>query len=125
VRRAVLVVDDNAIIRQAICRLFTSEEDFNVCGEAANGREAIAKAQELRPDLVITDLSMPVMNGLEAARIIKSIMPAVRIIMFTEYDDNYLRKEADAAGISAVLSKSQHISLLIGKARSLFLAGAA
>jgi len=125
VRRAVLVVDDNSMIRQAICRLFTADEDFDVCGEAKNGREAIAKAQELRPDLIVIDLSMPIMNGLEATRAIKKIMPAVRIIMFTEYDDDFLKQEAHSAGISAVLSKSEHISRLVGTARGLFLAGAA
>jgi two-component system chemotaxis response regulator CheB len=58
-------VDDNPLVRQAVCELFTREGDFDVCGEAENGREAIEKAQLLRPNLIVTDLSMPVMNGLE------------------------------------------------------------
>jgi YesN/AraC family two-component response regulator len=66
--RPSLIVDDNTHVRRAVCELFKREEDFTVCGEAANGREAIAKALELHPDLIVLDLSMPVMNGLDAAR---------------------------------------------------------
>jgi CheY-like chemotaxis protein len=73
--RSVLVVDDNPIVRRRLCELFTREGDFNICGEAENGREAIEKAQLLRPDLIVTDLSMPVMNGLEETRVLKKLMP--------------------------------------------------
>jgi chemotaxis response regulator CheB len=59
----VLIVDDNASIREALCELFKREADFAVCGDAENGKEAIEKAKELRPDLIVLDLSMPVMNG--------------------------------------------------------------
>ena len=76
--KAVLVVDDNALIRQALCELFKREADFEVCGEAENGREAIEKAQQLHPDLIVMDLSMPVMNGIEAARVLKGLMPRCR-----------------------------------------------
>jgi len=65
--KSVLIVDDVEIIRRAICELFTSEADFDVCGEAANGQEAIERAQEFHPDLIVLDLSMPVMNGIDAA----------------------------------------------------------
>ena len=60
--KTVLIVDDNAYIRQALCELFKRESDFEVCGEAKNGKEAIARARELHPDLIMLDLSMPVMN---------------------------------------------------------------
>lgn len=62
--RSVLVVDDNPAIRKAVCELFTREGDFEVCGEAENGRDAIEKALLLHPALIVTDLSMPLMNGL-------------------------------------------------------------
>jgi two-component system, chemotaxis family, protein-glutamate methylesterase/glutaminase len=75
--RSVLVVDDNPLVRQAVCELFTREGDFDVCGEAENGREAIEKAQLLRPNLIVTDLAMPVMNGLEETRVLKKLMHAV------------------------------------------------
>jgi YesN/AraC family two-component response regulator len=63
------------------------EEDFDVCGEAENRKEAVEKAKELHPDLILLDLSMPVMNGLDATRILKRMMPAVPVIMFSAYSD--------------------------------------
>ena len=75
--KTILIVDDNAYIRLALCGLFKRESDFEVCGEAENGKEAIAEALELRPDLIVLDLSMPVMNGLDAARELKRLMPTV------------------------------------------------
>ncbi len=117
--KAVLVVDDNALIRQALCELFKREADFEVCGEAENGREAIEKAQQLHPDLIVMDLSMPVMNGIEAARVLKGLMPTVPLIIFSEYSDVFSEKEARSAGVSALVSKSEHASVLVGKARAL------
>src|SRR5207245_9166552 len=66
--KSTLIADDNALIRQGLRELFRREVEFEVCREAKNGREAIEEAQELRPDLILLDLSMPVMNGLDAAR---------------------------------------------------------
>jgi YesN/AraC family two-component response regulator len=71
----VLVVDDNAFIRQVLFRVFTSEADFDVCREAENGQDAIEKAQTEQPDLIVMDLSMPVMNGIDAAHVLKTLMP--------------------------------------------------
>lgn len=82
--KSVLLVDDNAAIRRMLCRLFTSEADFQICGEAEDGQEAIEKAQELHPDLVVMDLSMPVMNGIVAVRLLKRLMPRVPLIIFSE-----------------------------------------
>ncbi len=101
--RSVLVVDDNPLVRQAVCELFSREGDFDVCGEAENGREAIEKAQLLCPNLMVTDLSMPVMNGLEETRVLKKLMPAVPVIIFTAHNDPFVEKEARAAGVSAVV----------------------
>ena len=123
--KTVLVVDDNEVVRKVVCRLFMSEEDFELCGEAKDGLEAIEKTQQLHPDLIVMDLSMPVMNGLEAARVIKKIMPSVRIIMFSEYSDILDEEKARFAGISALVSKSQQASTLIARARSLFTENAA
>jgi DNA-binding NarL/FixJ family response regulator len=102
-----------------ICKLFTREGDFDVCGEAENGREAIEKAQLLRPNLIVTDLSMPVMNGLEETRVLKKLMPAVPVIIFTAHSDLFVEKEAREAGVSAVVSKSEGVVVLIAKARGL------
>ncbi len=117
--KSVLIVDDVEIIRRAICELFTSEADFDVCGEAANGQEAIERAQEFHPDLIVRDLSMPVMNGIDAARVLKTLMPAVPLIIFSEYSDVFSEEEARAAGVSALVSKSEHMSVLLEKARAL------
>jgi DNA-binding NarL/FixJ family response regulator len=115
--RLVLVVDDNPAIRKIICELFTGEGDFEVCGQAENGHEAIEKAQLLRPALIVTDLSMPLMNGLEETRILKKLMPAVPVIIYSAHIDPFVEREALAAGACAVVSKSDHIAVLIGKAR--------
>lgn len=117
--RSVLIVDDNALIRQALCEFFVREGDFDVCGEAENGKEAIEKAQLLHPDLIVTDLSMPLMNGFEETRILKKLMPVVPVIIFTAHSDPLVEKEAAAAGVSAVVSKSQAVTVLIATARSL------
>jgi DNA-binding NarL/FixJ family response regulator len=118
--KAVLIVDDNALIRQALCELFKREADFEVCGEAENGQEAIEKAQQLHPDPIVMDLSMPLMNGIEAAYVLHGLMPTVPLIIFSEYSDVFSEKEARSAGVSALVSKSEHVSVLVAKARSLF-----
>jgi DNA-binding NarL/FixJ family response regulator len=118
--RRVLVVDDNPQVRQALCEVFKREADFDVCGEAENGREAIEKAQQLHPDLIVTDFSMPLMNGLEAARVLKSLMPTVPVIIYTSHNGQFVETEALAAGAAAVISKSEDVAVLIRKARSLF-----
>src|ERR1700722_7548115 len=117
--KTVLVIDDSAAVRQALCREFTSEAEFDICGEAINGQDAIQKAQALHPDLIVMDLSMPVMNGIDAARALKTLMPTVPVLMFSEYSDVFSDEEARSAGISALVLKSEHGSVLIGKVRAL------
>ena len=115
----VLVVDDNPAVRELICKLFSRERDFKVCGEAENGNEAVKKAQELEPDLVVTDFSMPVMNGLEEIRALKELMPSVPTILYSTYMDSFIEKEGRAAGTSAVVAKTDVVAQLIATARSL------
>ena len=117
--KTVLIVDDNRYIRQALCEQFKRESDFEVCGEAENGKEAIAKARELHPDLIVLDLSMPVMNGLDAARELKHLMPTVPLIMYSAFGDRYVEQQASLLGISSVISKSEHVTTLVSAARSL------
>jgi chemotaxis response regulator CheB len=83
--KGVLLVDDNRLMRQALRRLFKVEPEFEVYGEAEHGLDAVDKVETLRPHLVILDLSMPVMNGLEAAPHILKKVPIVFIILFTQY----------------------------------------
>ncbi len=123
--KSVLVVDDNAAIRRALSGAFTSEAEFDVCGEAGNGQEAIEKAQALHPDLIVMDLSMPMMNGLDAARALKTLMPSVPVIIFSEYSDVVSKHQARLVGVSALVSKAEQVSVLIAKARTLLYPAAA
>lgn len=116
---SVLIVDDSPAIRKVICELFTREGDFEVCGEAENGQQAIEKALQLQPDLIVTDLSMPAMNGLEATRILRKQMPDVPIILYSAHIDAFVEREALTAGASAAVHKSDVVELLIARSRSL------
>jgi|SRR5579872_5604805 len=115
--KSVLVVDDNPMIRKALCQLFTSDADFEVCGEAENGTDAIQKAQDLHPDVIVLDLSMPKMNGIDAARVLKRMLPEVPLILFSEYGDLVSDAIARSAGVSALVPKSAHISVLLATVR--------
>lgn len=117
--KSVLIADDNALVRQRLGELFRREPDFEVCAEAENGKQAIDEAHESQPDLIVLDLSMPVMNGLDAARALKRVMPEVPIVMFSAYADSSTETEARSAGVSILVSKFEDISALIGIARSL------
>lgn len=85
--KRIVVADDNPLIRKMLCQLFEAEDDYDICAEAENGKEAIDLAKKCHPDLIILDMSMPVMNGREAARALKTIMPGVPIILFTQYEN--------------------------------------
>jgi len=118
--KSVLIADDHDMIRKALCELFASQKDFEVCAEAENGKEAVEMAEIFRPDLILLDLSMPVMNGIEAACELKRTMPMVPIIVFSEYGDVFSEREARQTGISAVVSKDAQLKVLLDKARSVF-----
>ena len=102
----VLVVDDHALFRKGVASLLGDTEGFTVVGEARDGREAVAKAQALTPDVVLMDVYMPGMDGLEAARRIKQTRPSVRIIMLTISEEDQNLFEALKAGAHAYLLKS-------------------
>jgi DNA-binding NarL/FixJ family response regulator len=123
--KSILIADDQEMIRRALCYLFTSQEDFDVCGEAENGLEAVEMARLLCPDLILLDLSMPVMNGIEAACELKRLMPMVPIIVFSEYSDVFSEPEARKSGISALVSKTEAVSVLLDKARAVLYSTAA
>ncbi|HEV2400398.1 MAG TPA: response regulator transcription factor [Candidatus Sulfotelmatobacter sp.] len=117
--RTVLIADDNAFIRTALYEFFQREPDFTVCGMAEDGREAVEEARRLHPDLIILDVTMPVMNGLEAARLLKRIMPEVRLIMYSATKDEVAERAAKLVGVTEIVSKSQRVSVLIDAARGL------
>jgi DNA-binding NarL/FixJ family response regulator len=117
--KRIMVVDDNPAIRRALKNILEFTDGWVVCGEAVDGRDGIEKAQKLNPDLSVLDASMPVMNGLEAARVLRQIMPQVPLILCSLHTDDVLRKEASNAGVNAVVSKAQNIQTLIHRAREL------
>lgn len=117
--KSILVVDDNSSVRRTLRHMLEQHEDWKVCGEAVNGRDAIDKEERLRPDLVVLDFSMPVMNGLEAVRALKRIRPSTPVVIFTVFKDRFLEQEAYAAGASAVVSKEEGLSALSGFAQVL------
>lgn len=100
----VLVVDDHAGIRRMVRACFEAE-DFEIY-DATNGADGVETARTLKPSLIILDLSMPVMNGLEAARALKALMPQVPLLMFTSHAGAIVEKEARSAGCRAVIWKS-------------------
>ncbi len=117
--KRILIVDDSQVVRKALRRMLERNIGWVVCGDASDGREGVEKAQELMPDLVVLDLSMPVMNGLEAARELKRTLPSVPSLMFTNYRTDSVRKAALSAGVSAIVSKSDSVEALVTSIRAL------
>lgn len=115
----ILVVDDHALLRQGIVTVLADERDLQVVGEAANGREAVAKAAELMPDVILMDISMPEMGGLEATRRIKQEMPYVRIVILTIADDDQSLFEAVKSGAQGYLLKNVDPSVLVSTVRGI------
>jgi NarL family two-component system response regulator LiaR len=101
----VLVADDHAIVRRGICALLATEPDIEVVGEAQDGREAVAEAQRLRPDVVLMDLVMPCMDGLEATRHIAACQPEVRVLVLTSFSGDDKVFPAIKAGALGYLLK--------------------
>ncbi len=114
-----MLVEDNATVRRAVRRLFDSHPRFEVVGEAEHGREAVEKAPSLLPDLVVLDLSMPVMNGLEAAPLLIKILPNVWIILLTAHEIPEVDRLLREAGIHAVVPKIKASTHLIAQAELL------
>jgi len=108
-----LVVDDNADFRQRVKEFLASEPEIEVVGEAADGQEAILKARELQPDLVLMDVRMPGINGISATRQLKEEMPEVKVIMLSLFDIDEYRKAALDSGASGYVVKKNLVQELI------------
>ena len=119
VAKRVMLVDDNPAIRHALQHVFEFSPEWKICGEAENGREGIEKAKALKPDLIVLDVSMPVMSGIEAARVIHDIMPDVQLILCSLHTDDVLQAEAKSAGVKVVVSKTQNMQVLLREASEL------
>lgn len=102
----VLIVDDHAFIRRGVETILEAFPEWQVCGEAANGTDAIRLATELNPEVVLMDVTMPGMNGLEATRIIRSKQPAVKVILLTLHESSEVLRSGFRAGANGYLLKA-------------------
>ena len=115
--KSILIADDNALVRRAL-RLLFEEQGWEVCGEAADGKEAIRQAEELRPDIAVLDLSMPMMNGLNVGRILKRNIPEIHMVLFTSFGDLVTPEEVSLSGFSALVQKGE-AGKLVGEIQKL------
>jgi PAS domain S-box-containing protein len=118
-RKQILIADDHEMLRRGVRTILENEPDWEICGEAFNGQDAVAKANSLRPDLVILDINMPVLNGLAAVRLILRNRPQTKILVFTVHDSEQTVKEIQAAGAHRFLSKSNASDDLLRVVREL------
>jgi len=114
----VLIVDDHALLREGIRSLLASHDDIEVVGEAANGSEAIEKVREVDPDVILMDIAMPVMDGLEATRRIRKQNPNIKIIILTQYDRKDYVLSSIKSGASGFIPKNVIISELVSAIRT-------
>ncbi len=117
-RIRVLVVDDHTIVRDGICALLALAGDIEVVGEAANGIEALKMVKELEPDVVLMDIAMPIMGGLEATRRIRKEFSRTRVLVLTQYEDKEYAFPVIEAGASGFISKVAASSELASGIRS-------
>ncbi|MBI1841434.1 MAG: response regulator transcription factor [Verrucomicrobia bacterium] len=108
----ILIVDDHGMIRQGLRAVIQARSGWELCGEAENGRQAVELARRLRPDIVILDLTMPGLNGLDATRKIREALPRAQILIQTMHDSEALAREALAAGARGYLLKNDAPELL-------------
>jgi DNA-binding NarL/FixJ family response regulator len=110
----ILIVDDSPLVRQRLRSMLQQRADWQICGEATNGREALDKARELSPDLILLDFLMPGMDGLKAAVELEKVAPQVPILMFSMHLSKQLIEEAQKVGIRGAVAKSDARRVLEG-----------
>lgn len=115
----ILLADDHEIVRQGLRTLLEKHGGWEVCGEASNGREAVELAEKLCPDIVITDMSMPELNGLEVIRQVKRLLPETEVLVFTGTDSEQMIRHAFQSGARGFLLKSEMGKQLIAAVESL------
>jgi DNA-binding NarL/FixJ family response regulator len=109
----ILIADDHELIRKGVRSVLESEAALDVCGEAVNGEEAITKTVELKPDVVLMDITMPVLDGLEATRRIRRISPQTRILILTMHRGNEFLEHAQKVGAWGYVRKSEVADTLV------------
>jgi PAS domain S-box-containing protein len=115
----ILIVDDHEVVRRGVRSLLEPQDGFEVCGEAVDGRDAILKATELKPDAIVMDVSMPNLNGLEATREIRRILPDVKILILTQHDIREMMRQALNAGASGYVVKASLTKDLVSALRNI------
>ena len=115
----ILIADDNEAVRLGVARLLTSETGLTVCGEARDGAEALQKARELLPDVILLDFSMPGMNELEAARLLRKELPEAKILVISQHDPIHLLPSVVEAGGNACLDKGRLSTDLLPSIKSI------
>jgi DNA-binding NarL/FixJ family response regulator len=118
----IIVADDHPQVRKAVCSILESRDGFEVCGEAANGEEAVLQSFELEPGLVVLDVWMPVLDGFSAAKKIKEVLPDVPILMFSSDEGPDIRQISRLAGAQGFVNKTEMGEVLL-KAVDVLLAG--
>jgi len=113
----VLVVDDNESVRRSICQILDSQTDIEVICQAVDGADALNQARQHHPDLVLLDITMPTMNGLDAARILKREFPAMHVVIVSQHDSRGFQWAALAAGASGYVVKSNAAQDLLPEVR--------
>ena len=109
----ILIADDHGATRRIVGELLKSHDGWEVCAAVENGQQALLKATEFRPDIIILDLAMPVMDGLQAAREIAKVLPSVSVLVYTLHDASWIEMEAKRAGVRRIISKTQSAEALI------------
>ena len=117
--RRILVADDHTVVRGGICALLRAEPDFDVVCDVADGTQAVAKAEELQPDIVVLDITMPGMSGFEAARRIRNIAPTAEILFLSQHDTVETIRQAFQIGGRGYVVKSDAAKELVAAIRSI------
>jgi len=115
----VLIVDDHEIVRQGVRRILETQNDWEICGEAENGQEALRLSQQLHPDAIVMDITMPELDGLEATKRITESNPDSRVLILTMHERRGLLAAAQGSGAKGVLSKSRAANHLASALRAI------
>jgi DNA-binding NarL/FixJ family response regulator len=99
-------VDDHEIVRVGVRSLLSATPDFDICGDAVDGRDAFDKAKQLRPDVIVMDVSMPNLNGLDATRLIREALPQTEVLILSQHESSEMMRQALGAGALGYVLKS-------------------
>jgi DNA-binding NarL/FixJ family response regulator len=103
----ILIVDDHEIFRRGLRSLLESRADWDVCGEATDGRDAVDKAKQLQPDVIVLDITMPRLNGLDAVALIRKEVPTAKVVILSQHQPALMKQVALTAGAGAYVTKSE------------------